>query len=87
MMVETFEAVGAGQWFRYLTGSIEVVSAVLLFVPGRQAIGASLLTCTMIGAVVAHFVILGPSAVPAIVLGVLAAMVVWVHRDQIPVQN
>jgi hypothetical protein len=27
MMVETFEKVGVGQWFRYATGAIEVASA------------------------------------------------------------
>ena len=28
-----FEAIGWGQWFRYLTGSLDVVGVVLLFVP------------------------------------------------------
>ena len=83
MMVDTFEAVGLGQWFRYLTGIIEVSSAVLLFVPGKQAYGAALLVCTMIGAVMAHLFILGPSAVPALVLGILSALILFVHREQI----
>lgn len=82
MMVGTFDAIGVGQWFRYLTGLIEVVSAALLWVPGLQLVGAGLLAATMIGAVLAHLLILGPTAVPAIVLGVLAAYVVYVHRDQ-----
>ena len=34
MMVETFGVIGLGQWFRYLTGLIEVGSVVLLWVPG-----------------------------------------------------
>ncbi|MEM7301478.1 MAG: DoxX family protein [Pseudomonadota bacterium] len=83
MMVETFEKLGAGQWFRYVTGLIEVGSAVLLFVAGKQAIGAALLVCTMIGAVLAHLLVLGPSALPAVVLGVLSAIVLYVHKDQI----
>jgi len=83
MMVQTFEVLGVGQWFRYLTGLIEVVSAVLLFVPGKQAIGAGLLVGTMIGAAAAHLFILGPSMVPALVLGGLTAIVLFVHRDQI----
>ena len=33
MMVETFEKIGIGQWFRYVTGAIEVASAVLLLIP------------------------------------------------------
>lgn len=83
MMVGTFEAVGVGQWFRYVTGIIEVGSAALLFVPGMQAVGAGLLVCTMIGATIAHFTVLGPSAVPAMILGVLAAGILYSHRDQL----
>ncbi len=40
--VEYLEAIGWGQWFRYLTGSLDLVGAVLLFVP----------RCTFFGAVV-----------------------------------
>ncbi len=84
MMVATFDAVGMGQWFRYLTGIIEVGSAVLLFVPGKQAIGAGLLVCTMIGASLAHIFILGADTMlPAVVLGLLSAFVLYTHRDQL----
>ena len=85
MMVATFDAVGVGQWFRYVTGVIEVGSAVLLFIPGLQAFGAGLLLCTMIGAVLAHFLILGPSAVPAMILGLMVALITYAHRDQLPI--
>ncbi len=83
MMVATFEAIGIGQWFRYLTGIIEVGAALLLFVPNRQAYGAALLVCTMIGAILAHVLFLGPSAVPALVLGVLSAIILYAHRGQL----
>ncbi len=82
MMVATFDAVGVGQWFRYVTGLIEVGAAVLLWVPGLQLIGAGLLVVTMIGAVIAHLAILGPSAVPALILGVLSAVIGWWHKKQ-----
>ena len=81
-MVAVFDAIGWGQWFRYLTGAIEVGAVVLLWVPGRQAIGAALLVATMIAAVAFHLLVLGPSALPALVLGVLSAAVLYVHRDQ-----
>lgn len=80
MMVGTFETIGWGQWFRYVTGLIEVGGAILLWVPGLQALAAAALLCTMIGATIAHFTLLGPSAVPAIVLGVLAAITLWATR-------
>ena len=42
MMVETFEKIGIGQWFRYATGVIEVMSAILLLIPRLTAVGAAL---------------------------------------------
>lgn len=80
MMVATFDAVGIGQWFRYVTGVIELGSAILLWVPGAQFFAAGLLVCTMFGAVLAHLFILGPSALPALTLGVLAAIVAFNSR-------
>lgn len=85
MMVGTFEAIGMGQWFRYVTGLIEVGSAVMLWVPGLQFIGAALLVCTMGGAIMAHLLILGPSPLPALVLGILATSLAWSNRGQRPV--
>lgn len=86
MMVETFDAIGMGQWFRFATGLIEIVGAGLLWLPRRQAWGAALLGATMVGAVLAHLVVLGAaSAVPAVVLGLLSAFVLWSHRAQFPV--
>ena len=80
MMVATFDAIGWGQWFRYLTGALEVGSAALLWVPGLQWVGAGLLLCTMIAAVLFHLLVLGPSLIPALVLGVLAAIVLIARR-------
>lgn len=83
MMVATFDAIGVGQWFRYATGAIEITCAVLIFTPGKQAVGASLLVCTMVGAMLAHFIVLGPSAAPAMALGALAMLIAFAHRDQL----
>ena len=83
MMIESFEAVGFGQWFRYVTGVIEVVGAASLWWPNRQIFGASLLGGTMVGAVLTHWFIIGPSAVPAIILGLMCTAVLYLHRDQI----
>lgn len=88
MMVATFDAIGIGQWFRYVTGIIEVGSAVLLFIPGKQAIGAGLLVCTMIGASLAHIIWLGADTmIPALVLGIITAIIAYAHRDQLPVST
>ncbi|CTQ51503.1 hypothetical protein LP7551_00015 [Roseibium album] len=84
MMVATFDAIGFGQGFRYLTGGIEIVGAALLWFPNRQVVGAAILGGTMVGAVLTHLLILGPSAVPAIVLGLLCSAVLYIHKGQIP---
>ena len=81
MMVETFEHVGLGQGFRYVTGLLEVVGGIAILVSSVAAFGALLLSCIMVGAVVTHLVI-GGSAVPAIVLFLLSATVAFAHRDQ-----
>lgn len=83
MMVENFDRIGAGQWFRYVTGALEVLGAVILLLPGKAAFGAVLLVCIMIGATITHLAIIGGSAVPAIVLLALAAFVAFSHRDQL----
>jgi putative oxidoreductase len=77
MMVETFEKIGIGQSFRFVTGGIEVVSAVLLFIPSLTAVGAALLLCTMIGAVFTHLAVIGGSPVAAVVLGCFAAIILF----------
>jgi len=85
MMVMTFDQIGWGQGFRYLTGAIEVIGVALLWLPRRQVIGAAVLGGTMVCAVLTHWFILGPSAVPAIILGLLCAAVLYIYRTQIPV--
>ena len=84
MMVMTFDQIGWWQGFRYLTVAIEVIGVALLWLPRRQVVGAAVLGATMVGAVLTHWFILGPSAVPAIVLGLLCAAVLYIYRTQIP---
>jgi putative oxidoreductase len=82
-LVGLFDAIGIGQWFRYVTGSIEVVSAVALLVPSWAAFGALLLIPTMVGAVFTHLFIVGGSAVPATVLLIGTLAMAWARRDQL----
>jgi putative oxidoreductase len=81
-MVKTFEAIGLGQWFRYLTGALEILGAVLLLVPRLSGVGALLLSCVMAGAVVAHLVKLGGSPVPALVFLIMLVVIAWGRRGQ-----
>ena len=79
-MVEMFAKLGAGQWFRYVTGSLEVIGAVALLFPRTAFYGASLLAMVMVGAIVTHLAILGGSPVPALVLLVIVGTVAWLRR-------
>ena len=49
-MVGLFEAIGIGQWFRFLTGALEAIGAVLILVPRTRALAAGLLSTVMLGA-------------------------------------
>ena len=53
-----FARIGIGQWFRYLTGGLEIICAMILLIPRNSAIAAALLACTMAGAVLTHLFIL-----------------------------
>ena len=76
MMVATFDAIGWGQWFRYVTGAIEVLGAVLMLIPATGLLAGLLLGGTMVGATVSHLLVVPGSPVPAFVLGSLCALVV-----------
>jgi putative oxidoreductase len=79
-MVEMFAKIGAGQWFRYLTGALEVIGAVGLLVPRTAFYGAVLLAVVMAGAIVTHLAVLGGSPIPALVLLVIVGTVAWLRR-------
>ena len=82
-MVALFDAIDIGQWFRYVTGLIEVGSAMALLVPSFAVFGALALVATMVGAIVTHLFIVGGSpAMPAILL-LGSAAVVWTRRNQV----
>jgi putative oxidoreductase len=79
-MILMFQQIGFGQWFRYLTGVIEVAGAILLVIPRTAVIGGGLLALTMIAGIATHLFLIGGSPVPAIVLLALASIVVWYRR-------
>ena len=80
MMVQTFDAIGVGQWFRYLTGAIEVIGALLLPVPSLAFFGALALAVTMVGAVITHLFIIGGSPALPIILFAVVGTIAWLRR-------
>ena len=82
-MIALFDAVGIGQWFRYVTGSLEVLGALLLIVPGTSAFGAALLACVLAGAVVTHLTVLHTAPTAPLMLFALTALIAFGRRSQL----
>jgi putative oxidoreductase len=83
-MVGLFRAIGLGQWFRYLTGILELGGAVALLVPRTRFYGAALLASVMLGAIATHVFVLQNAPTAAVVLFVLASVVAWGRRAEGP---
>ena len=92
--VEYFAAIGWGQWFRYLTGSFDLVGVMLLFVPRLTCYGATLLACNVGTAAVISLTVLrgdpnwgAPVMVfVPLVMTLLALLLAWLtypHRTRI----
>jgi putative oxidoreductase len=76
-MVAMFNAIGAGQWFRYVVGALEVAGAIGLLVPRLSGAAALGLTVLMVGATATQVFILGyGQAIPATFV-VVTALVAW----------
>ena len=82
MTVESFDKIGLGQWFRYLTGAIEIISALLLLVPRTITVGALLLICTMLGAIATHLFVIGDSPLVPIILLAFNGAIFWVRYKE-----
>jgi hypothetical protein len=82
-MVGLFDAIGIGQWFRYLTGALEVSGALLLVVPRVNGLGAMLLVPVMLGAITTHLFVLDNSPAMPLALLVGLVFVAWGRRSQI----
>src|SRR5436309_298750 len=84
--VNWFEAIGWGQWFRFATGAVDLVGAVLLFVPRWTCYGAMALTGSVgLGTILSLTVLHGnptwgsPVMVTVpLVLTSLAALLAWI---------
>jgi putative oxidoreductase len=82
-MVRMFQEIGLGQWFRVVVGAIEVAGGVLMFSSVYSAIGASLILMTMAGAILTHIFMIGGSGIPALVIGLLAALLLALKRSEV----
>ena len=82
-MVEAFDKVGLGHWFRYFmyfTGLLEVAAGIGLLIPRYAFYAALLLVIVMVGAVMAHVTVLGGSPAAALVLLVLTGTIAYLRK-------
>jgi uncharacterized membrane protein YphA (DoxX/SURF4 family) len=83
MMVQVFDQIGFGQWFRIVTALVEIAGAIALFIPGLSALAALWLGTTMVCAILAHIIVLHTSPGGAVVLLLLNVVLVWLRRDEL----
>jgi uncharacterized membrane protein YphA (DoxX/SURF4 family) len=81
-MIGLFDAIGIGQWFRYVTGALEVLGAVLLLVPALAGVGALLLAGVMAGAVATHLFVIGGTPAMPLVLLIVVAIIAFGRRER-----
>jgi uncharacterized membrane protein YphA (DoxX/SURF4 family) len=78
---QMFDSIGWGQWFRYFTGTVDLIGAVLVLMPRKAFVGSLLLMCTVGFAAMLTFAgRIHDSPVPPLVLTALAATVAWLTR-------
>ncbi len=80
-MVAIFSKIGWGQGFRILTGDLEVIGALSLFVPKFTTYAASLLALVMLGAIGFHLTRLGGNPAVPIVLLALSGLTISLSRS------
>ncbi|MFE3590136.1 DoxX family protein [Streptomyces niveus] len=80
---ESFDAIGFGDWFMYLTGALELAGAVALLIPILSGVSAIALIGLMIGAFITQMTVFdGENALTPVIFLVLFAVVARVrwHR-------
>ncbi|GAA0586739.1 DoxX family protein [Actinomadura livida] len=81
--VESFDLIGWGQWFRYVTGTVEAAGAIALVVPRLAGLAGIALIGLMAGAALTQILVLEPAwaLMPAVLAAVFAA-VAWDRRAE-----
>jgi uncharacterized membrane protein YphA (DoxX/SURF4 family) len=87
-MVQEFGLIGAGQWFRYFVGTLELAGAIGLLTPwlaGLAAAGlaADMAGATIINATVLHNTTYGPNVWLTAILCALFVILAYARRQQI----
>lgn len=83
MMVAEFDRVGLGQWFRYVTGLIELVGAIGLLVPRVSVYAAIALLAVDVGAFIAQVSVLHMDWIHTIVVAAFLGGIIYMQRERL----
>ncbi len=83
MMVEEFSTIGFGQWFRVVTGILELAGGVAVLIPSLSPFGAIALLLVDVGDFVAQVSILHMDWIHTIVVALILCVIIYLQRDQI----
>lgn len=82
-MVTVFATIGAGQWFRYVVGALEIAGAIGLLIPRLSGLAALCLVGLMVGATATQVFIIGNDQWVPISVLLLSALVAWGRWPQL----
>jgi putative oxidoreductase len=72
-----FDAIGWGQWLRYVSGAVDAVGALLVFFPRFTSVGALMIACSVgLGTYLCYAKAVFNPAFP-LVMTLLAATLAW----------
>ncbi|WP_342076534.1 hypothetical protein [Yoonia sp. SS1-5] len=80
--VAIYEAIGFGQFPRYITGSVEVAGAALLWIRGAEGYAGLLLLATMLVGLSALLIWVGPPYWHMVLLILGTGAIAWAYRAQ-----
>ncbi|MET7619597.1 DoxX family protein [Streptomyces sp. NPDC005408] len=79
---ESFDKIGFGDWFMYLTGGLELAGAIALVIPILSGLSALAFMGLMIGAFITQVTVFdGQYAITPVILFVIFAGIAWVRRN------
>jgi putative oxidoreductase len=82
MMVDEFNTIGLGQWFRYLTGALELAGGIAILVPPVSMFAAIVLLAVDVGAFITQVAVLHGDWIHTVVIGAILATVIYLQRDR-----
>ena len=82
MMVDEFNTIGLGQWFRYFAGALELAGGIAILVPSVSVFAALVLLAVDAGAFITQIAVLHGDWIHTVVIGAILASVIYLQRDR-----